>query len=441
MKPESRLAAVVLALVLTIPAQAGLEDKLASSNRTKREAALLKIHKLDLDEKVELLPALVEKYNSQTDSDERTDMNKAIVYISTSILSDAEDKVPYQTLVDACNAVGALGQAGAPAVPTLLQEMLYMGHQKGVIAAAWMQDDGMTHEGVNVAAENAVVNIGTAAVPAILQRLDQMYPDLMKGAPDLSIEKPKNVYAIGYWTMLSKFQTAEAQEAYKRFSESLIAKNKAQLAADQKRKDAKARGERSDFTVCLASAMAGNAAAQNDLGAMYYLGRGITKDDQQAFNWFSKAFAQGDPLAEGNLYALLTDEIKSKLLAQDVKAGKQPLNFMMPLPDVMGKLYYRQKPLWVFVDAGWEFSSAYTKREYVLKLLAIVHRYPLGIDAITIRRWDTEDNRVRELTYTEAPWTKVIFGDTLQTMTAESIAPNLPPGLAPVTPQEGRLER
>ncbi|MDU4876005.1 MAG: SEL1-like repeat protein, partial [Neisseria subflava] len=38
----------------------------------------------------------------------------------------------------------------------------------------------------------------------------------------------------------------------------------------------------------------GNAASQFNLGLMYYLGKGATKDYKQAEHWFRRAAEQGD---------------------------------------------------------------------------------------------------------------------------------------------------
>lgn len=40
--------------------------------------------------------------------------------------------------------------------------------------------------------------------------------------------------------------------------------------------------------------------AQNELGFMYYVGKGVEKDFNKAFQWFEKAAYQGDSLAQFN---------------------------------------------------------------------------------------------------------------------------------------------
>lgn len=45
-------------------------------------------------------------------------------------------------------------------------------------------------------------------------------------------------------------------------------------------------------------ARAGHADAQHLLGLMYYMGRGVPRDDRQAFEWDYKAAQQGIPAAE-----------------------------------------------------------------------------------------------------------------------------------------------
>lgn len=45
----------------------------------------------------------------------------------------------------------------------------------------------------------------------------------------------------------------------------------------------------------------GNAAAQASLGAMYYSGQGLARDERQAANWYHKAAAQGQREAQFRL--------------------------------------------------------------------------------------------------------------------------------------------
>lgn len=63
--------------------------------------------------------------------------------------------------------------------------------------------------------------------------------------------------------------------------------------------------EKGDYAVALKefkkSAEQGNANAQFNLGLMYSEGRGVPKDDSQAFVWYTKAAEQGDASAQYNL--------------------------------------------------------------------------------------------------------------------------------------------
>ncbi len=45
----------------------------------------------------------------------------------------------------------------------------------------------------------------------------------------------------------------------------------------------------------------GDAAAQNNLGYMYELGKGVSQDYQEALRWYRLAAEQGDPPAQRNL--------------------------------------------------------------------------------------------------------------------------------------------
>ena len=52
------------------------------------------------------------------------------------------------------------------------------------------------------------------------------------------------------------------------------------------------------------AAESGRAEAQNNLGLLYVLGRGVPKDDAEAVKWFGRAAAQGYGPAQTNLAAL-----------------------------------------------------------------------------------------------------------------------------------------
>jgi len=51
-------------------------------------------------------------------------------------------------------------------------------------------------------------------------------------------------------------------------------------------------------------AEAGNANAQYNLGLCYYKGAGVTKDEKEAVNWWTKAAKQGDSRAKQELKKL-----------------------------------------------------------------------------------------------------------------------------------------
>ncbi len=48
----------------------------------------------------------------------------------------------------------------------------------------------------------------------------------------------------------------------------------------------------------------GHVDAENNLGAMYYTGEGVARDEQKAIEWFEKAAAQGNEEAQANLDAI-----------------------------------------------------------------------------------------------------------------------------------------
>ncbi len=63
--------------------------------------------------------------------------------------------------------------------------------------------------------------------------------------------------------------------------------------------------ERGDYATALREfrplANQGDADAQNNLGALYYHGKGVPEDDAKAVKWFRKAAEQGDADAQNNL--------------------------------------------------------------------------------------------------------------------------------------------
>ena len=53
-----------------------------------------------------------------------------------------------------------------------------------------------------------------------------------------------------------------------------------------------------------AKAEAGDAIAQNKIGVMYDLGRGVLEDDKEAAKWYRKAAEQGHAEAQINLASM-----------------------------------------------------------------------------------------------------------------------------------------
>ena len=48
----------------------------------------------------------------------------------------------------------------------------------------------------------------------------------------------------------------------------------------------------------------GNAAAQRNMGIMYFTGQGVARDYREAVNWFQKATDNGDEWAKEQLWNL-----------------------------------------------------------------------------------------------------------------------------------------
>lgn len=62
-----------------------------------------------------------------------------------------------------------------------------------------------------------------------------------------------------------------------------------------------AQSDQEAFEWFLKAAEQGNIHAQSDLGGMYYLGRGVEQSDEKAFDWTLKAAEQGDSYAQFNI--------------------------------------------------------------------------------------------------------------------------------------------
>lgn len=76
----------------------------------------------------------------------------------------------------------------------------------------------------------------------------------------------------------------------------------------------------SDFRENLQAAEQGNAAAQYNLGAMYYKGQGVRQDDAEAVRWYRQAAEQGLAQAQNNLgvmYAERRGVRQDRALAQE----------------------------------------------------------------------------------------------------------------------------
>ena len=66
--------------------------------------------------------------------------------------------------------------------------------------------------------------------------------------------------------------------------------------------------ERGDFSTALREWKAqGSAVAQNNVGAMYENGEGVTQDYQEAVKWYRLSAAQGDATAQSNLGGMYRD--------------------------------------------------------------------------------------------------------------------------------------
>lgn len=422
---------VLLVLLAALPfqvAHAGLADKLASPDTDKREKALKKFNDMWPEDEVAFFASLTKDFKDETRSDKKETLAHALTNLSCGILSWIDHQNRWADAFDGIKLVAASNpDIAADAFPTLLARMKAPG-----------EGDPLRHY---AKARLTLQSLGKGIAPKVLATLKEenaqeeavLYE--IDGVPYPRSHLIVDLEGVLYDLLGQEgLDLAARQQGFKSWQDRQGKRAKKR----ENDENTQARQERESYSEVARLAKAGDANAQNELGTMHIEGKGVKQDFGEAFKWLAKAQAKGSPEAEQNLYALLRREIMSEMAAEDVKPGKQPLNFMMPIPGVLGKLYNRERPLWVFVDATWEFSGAYAKREYVSKLLSIVRRYPLKIDAITIRHWG-HDNSVRELTYIEAPWKRVIFGDTLKTMTAEAIAPNLPRGVKPEAPQEAEM--
>jgi uncharacterized protein len=146
------------------------------------------------------------------------------------------------------------------------------------------------------------------------------------------------------------------------------------------------------------AAIGGNAKAQNNLGAMYYDGRGVARDLEQARTWYQRAAEQGNPQAQLN-YALMLGQ---GLGGTDPEKDRDPaamLRWLLLAADQdypraqvqLGKVYLsgRDFPADVAEAVYWfrlaaELNS--TEAQYLLgQLLQKGEGVPRDLDAAT--RW------------------------------------------------------
>jgi len=94
-------------------------------------------------------------------------------------------------------------------------------------------------------------------------------------------------------------------------------------------KDAQTAYDKGDYAQAIriwrSMAEKGNAVAQSNMGLVYYQGRGVAKDDQEAAKWWRLAVAQGDAQAQNNLNALYQEEqARRDLLAAPAPTSQTP---------------------------------------------------------------------------------------------------------------------
>jgi hypothetical protein len=100
------------------------------------------------------------------------------------------------------------------------------------------------------------------------------------------------------------------------------------------------------FRALLGLAERGNAEAQYHVGMMYNNGTGVAKDPKQAFEWFSRASASGDPLGAFKVGCYLGGQGIGVVAQDPAKALEQKLvaataGYALAQVDV-GTAYYEQ---------------------------------------------------------------------------------------------------
>lgn len=305
----------------------------------------------------------------------------------------------------ALEVLGSMGPEAEPAIPSLLR------------GASLIDMPGYAAATFRTMSASALSGIGDRAVPAITEVLDAGleagWPGPLpnwgwelnqKGNHEVMFVPAEETF-IG---ILNAIGTPTALEAKKKYEV---------RARNQRRREneATARAEKDAFEKHLAAAQRGDPESQNAVGVMYYQGNTAVKADRaKALSWFKKAARKDDASALRNICALMGEEISEKLAVgnRDVICVRHPRrDDIFPPPMFLGKVNSKREPLLVYVDRGWGLSGMYSQMQYMAKLLRIVQKYPIGIDAITVQTW-LDKSRTRELAYTEAPWEKILFGDT-----------------------------
>jgi uncharacterized protein len=80
----------------------------------------------------------------------------------------------------------------------------------------------------------------------------------------------------------------------------------------------------------------GNASAQNDLGYMYYSGKGVPKDYKEAEKWYRLSSAQGNAAAQSNLGVMYYN---GNGVLKDYKEAEKWFRLLAEQGDVLGQKY------------------------------------------------------------------------------------------------------
>jgi hypothetical protein len=111
------------------------------------------------------------------------------------------------------------------------------------------------------------------------------------------------------------------------------------------------------------AAAQGHALAMNNLGSMYFHGRGVARDEKKAFEWFKKSAEGGADLAQVTVGAWLQD---GRVMPRDVAAAVE----WFQRAAKQGNIHAQRRLALIYFEGAEGVAKDYTKAAALVKPLA-----------------------------------------------------------------------